>query len=143
MSTSSSTPVTVTVCFVFQFVVLNVSDAGVTVATPASPVDTATVTAAVGSVDSATVYVVVRPAPAASVTVTPVFDSSSPRSSSSSIVSVWFTGFVTPLPPLDAPDTVTVLFAASTSLSFAVIVTVSVLAVEPAAIVSFVLVDNV
>ena len=61
--------------------------------------------------------------------------------SSSVMVSVWFEGFET-LPPLATPDTVTVLFAASTELSTAVIVTVPVLAVLPAAIVSVVLVDK-
>ena len=43
------------------------------------------------------------------------------------------------MPPLATPDTVTVLFGASTELPTAVIVTVPVLAVLPAAIVSVVL----
>ena len=62
--------------------------------------------------------------------------------SSSVMVSVWFEGFDTP-PPLAAPDTVTVLFGASTELFTAVIVTVPVLEVLPAAIVSSLFVDIV
>ena len=57
--------------------------------------------------------------------------------SSSAIVSVWSARARTPVLPLAAPDTVTSLFGASTSLSFAAIVTVPVLVVVPAAIVSF------
>ena len=62
--------------------------------------------------------------------------------SSSVMVSVWFEGFDTP-PPLAVADTVTVLLSVSTELSTAVIVTVPVLAVAPAAIVSLVFVDTV
>ena len=54
------------------------------------------------------------------------------------IVSVWFAGADTPLPPDTEPLTVTVLSGACTSLSRAVIVTVPVLVVEPAPIVSVV-----
>ncbi len=54
--------------------------------------------------------------------------------SSSVMVSVWLAGFPTP-PPAAVPDTVTVLLGASTSLSTAVIVTVPVLVVAPAAMV--------
>ena len=61
--------------------------------------------------------------------------------SSSVMVSVWSEGFETP-PPLAVADTVTVLVAAETELSTAVIVTVPVLVVEPAAIVSVVFVDK-
>ena len=61
-----------------------------------------------------------------------------PRVSSSVMVNVWLAGFATP-PPLAAPETVTVLFGASTLLSTAVMVTAPVLAVDPAAIVSVVL----
>ena len=78
------------------------------------------------------------PVPDASVTVTPAFENSRPRSSSSVIVSVASEGLATPCPPLAVPDTLTVLFTASTSLSFAVTVTVPVLEVAPAAIVSVV-----
>ena len=55
-------------------------------------------------------------------------------SSSSVIVSVASAGFATP-PPLAVAETVTVLFGASTSLSTAVMVTVPVLEVAPAAMV--------
>ena len=54
-ATASSTPVTVTVCAVFQSLVLNVKVAGLTVAAPVSPEVTVMVTLAVGSVFSATV----------------------------------------------------------------------------------------
>ena len=59
-------------------------------------------------------------------------------SSSSVIVTVWADGADTPLPPVTVAETVTVLSGASTVLSTAVIVTVSVLDVEPAAISSVV-----
>ena len=55
--------------------------------------------------------------------------------SSSVMVSVTASGFAAPLPPVAVPDTVTVAFGASRSLSTAVSVTVPVLAVAPAAIV--------
>ena len=58
--------------------------------------------------------------------------------SSSVIVSVWPGGADTPLPPVAEPETVTVLSGASTMLSTAVTVTVPVLVVAPAAIVSVV-----
>ena len=61
--------------------------------------------------------------------------------SSSVMVSVWFAGFDTP-PPLAAPDTVTVLFGASTLLFTAVIFTSPVLVFCPDAIVSVVFVDR-
>ena len=63
-------------------------------------------------------------------------------SSSSVIVSVWSCGFATP-PPLAVPDTVTSLFGASTALLTAVIVTVPVLAVEPAVMVSVLFAESV
>ena len=56
-------------------------------------------------------------------------------SSSSVIVSVWSDGAATPLPPATVAETVTCLSGASTELSTAVIVTVPVLVVEPAAMV--------
>ena len=61
-----------------------------------------------------------------------------PRASSSVMANVTSAGFATP-PPLAVPETVTVLSGASTSLSTAVMVTVPVLTVDPAAIVSVVL----
>ena len=94
--------------------------------------DTVTVTAALDACDSAAVTVLVPPFSdteaelSSSVTVGVL--------SSSVMVSVLLAGFDT-LPPLVTPDTVTVLFGASTLLLFAVIVTVPVLAVLPAAIV--------
>ena len=60
-------------------------------------------------------------------------------SSSSVIVRVSSVGFATPLPPAAVAETVTCFSGASTSLSTAVIVTVPVLAVSPAAMVSVVL----
>ena len=54
---ASSTPVTVTVCVVFQVVVVKVSDDGDTVPSLASRLVTATVTSPVGSVASFTVKV--------------------------------------------------------------------------------------
>ena len=57
------------------------------------------------------------------------------RVSSSVIVRVWFDGAATPLPPCTVADTVTSFSGPSTALSTAEIVTVSVLLVEPAAIV--------
>ena len=62
--------------------------------------------------------------------------------SSSVIVSVCEVGSATP-PPLAVPATVTVVFGASRSLSVAVIVTMPVDAVAPAAIVSRLLVESV
>ena len=61
--------------------------------------------------------------------------------SSSLIVRVWSDGSATPLPPVAVADTVTDLSGASTALSTALILTVRVLVVSPAAIVkvSFVL----
>ena len=58
--------------------------------------------------------------------------------SSSRIVSVTPSGFATPLPPAAVPETVTRMSGSSPLLSTAVIVTVSALVVEPAAIVSVV-----
>ena len=55
--------------------------------------------------------------------------------SSSVIVSVWSAGAATPLPPDAVAETVTCLSGASTSLSAAVMVTVLVLVMEPAAMV--------
>ena len=63
--------------------------------------------------------------------------------SSSAMVSVWSSGSAAPRPPLAVPDTVTCLSAASASLSTAVMVTVPVLAVAPAAIVSVLFADTV
>ena len=63
-------------------------------------------------------------------------------SSSSSIVSVTSAGPVTVSVLVAAPETVIVLSGSSRSLSTAVIVTVPVLVVSPAAIVSVVLVLN-
>ena len=54
-STSSSTPVTVTVCSVFQLDGVKVKVAGLTVAAPVSPDSTAMVTSAVGRLSSITV----------------------------------------------------------------------------------------
>ena len=62
--------------------------------------------------------------------------------SSSVIVSVFEVGLATD-PPFAVPATVTVVFGASTSLFVAVIVTVPVDAVAPAAIVSRLLVESV
>ena len=61
--------------------------------------------------------------------------------SSSVMVSVWSEGFETP-PPLAVADTVTVLFAAESELSTAVIVTVPALDVLPAAIVRTLFADR-
>ena len=59
-------------------------------------------------------------------------------SSSSAMVRVWSEGAATPLPPAAVAETVTCLSGASTSLSTAVMVTVPVLVVAPAAMVSVV-----
>ena len=64
-------------------------------------------------------------------------------SSSSATVSVRWAGPLTPSELLADPETVKVLSGASTELSTAVIVTVPVLAVSPAEIVSVVLLDRV
>ena len=80
-TTLSEIPVTVTVCAVPQFPVVNVSFAGLTVAAAVSPLDTDTVTEAVGADFKTTVYVADEPSftavgafarvrPAASVLVT-------------------------------------------------------------------------
>ena len=53
----SWTPVTVTVCAVFQFSIVKVSDEGDAVPSLSSRLDTATVTAAEGCVCNATVNV--------------------------------------------------------------------------------------
>ena len=71
------------------------------------------------------------------------FTDSATIPSSSVMVSVLLAGFAAPLPPLAAPDTVTCLSAASTLLFTALMVTVPVLAVAPAAIVSVLLADSV
>ena len=63
--------------------------------------------------------------------------------SSSVIVSVALDGSATPRPPLAEPDTVTLLFGSSLLLFTAVIVTVPLLVVDPAAIVSVVALDSV
>ena len=102
--------------------------------------DTVTVTCALDAADSVAVTVLAPP-------FSEIEDGLSARltvgtPSSSVIVSVSSPGFDTP-PPLAAPDTVTVLSAASTALSAAVIVTVPVLAVAPAAMVSVLLVESV
>ena len=68
-------------------------------------------------------------------TVTLSADSVTPRASSSASVSVTSVGSVTPTVFEASPCTFTVLFAASTSLSAAVIVTVPVLDFDPAAMV--------
>ena len=94
--------------------------------------ETVTDTAALEAPDSVAVTVLVPPfsdieaEPSDSVTVGVL--------SSSVMVNILLAGFDT-LPPLATPDTVTVLFGASTLLFAAVIVTVPVLAVLPAAIV--------
>ena len=59
---ASSTPVTVTVCAVFQLAGVNVSDAGATVPSVRSQELSPTVTSAVGWVLSTTVNVAVPPA---------------------------------------------------------------------------------
>ena len=84
-----------------------------------------------------------RSAPAASVTVTADCDSVSPAASSSATVSVTLAGPVTP-PALAAdPATAKVLSGASTELSTAVMVTVPVLVLLPAAMVSVALAERV
>ena len=65
----SSTPVTVTVCAVFQFAAVNVSDAGLTVPSVVSFELSPIVTSAVGCASSTTVKVAVPPA---SVVVSPL-----------------------------------------------------------------------
>ena len=94
--------------------------------------ETVTVTAAVAAVDSVAVTVLTPPL---SDIEDGVNTSVNTCASSSVMVSVLFEGFDTPFPPLAAPETVTVLFAVSTELSTAVIVTVPLLEVLPAAIV--------
>ncbi len=126
-------PVTVTARGLDQFDDVKVSDVGETVAASVSELDTAMVTFAVGSLVSTTVKLSVPPF---SSTVTAVGDTVTPALSSSVMVSVKTDGSATPLPPLAAPETVTVLSGASTALSTAVIVTTPVLVVAPAAIVS-------
>ena len=135
---ASSTAVTVTVFVSSQFAAVKLSDPGLTVAVPVSPELTVTVTAAVGSVASFTVYVAVRPVPAASVTVTLAGVATRPRvSSSADRQRPVRPGSATPLPPLAVTgDRHRPVRHVSTSLSTAAIVTVPVLAVEPAAIVS-------
>ena len=63
--------------------------------------------------------------------------------SSSVSVSVALDGSDTPRPPLAEPETVTLLFGSSLLLSVAEIVTVPLLVVDPAAIVSVVVLDSV
>ena len=102
--------------------------------------ETVTVTAALAAVDSVAVTVLTPPL---SEIEDGVNTSVNTCASSSVMVSVWFEGFDTPFPPLTAPETVTVLFAVSTELSTAVIVTVPVLEVLPAAIVRSLFVEIV
>ena len=82
---ASSTPVTVTVCAVFQFVAENVRLAGLTVASPVSLLLRATVTSAVGCDPSFTVNVSRFTVWSAvfSLVITEVFDSTRPTVSSS------------------------------------------------------------
>ena len=70
-STSSSTPVTVTVCAVLQPSTVNVRLSGDTAPSPSSRLATATVTAAEGRVSSATGNVAVPPASVACPAVPP------------------------------------------------------------------------
>ena len=86
--TKSSTPVTVTVCAVFQFEVVKVSEEGETVPSVVSPDDNPIVTDAVGWVVNTTVKVLVFPVPAASVVVRVVGLTGIPLTSLSLLVTV-------------------------------------------------------
>ena len=133
----SSTPVSVTVCAVFQFVAVKVSDDADTVPSPVSELATPSTTSPVGSLDSFTVNVAVPPSSVVRSRDDDdvAGDTANPAVSSSVSVSSPPAGADTPLPPETAPRTITCLSGASTSLSFAVTVTAPVLVVSPAAIV--------
>ena len=167
---SSVTPVSVTVCAVFQFAVVKVSAvvaAGApapedTLPSPESPLDTSTVTVAVGSLASFTVKVAAAPSAAVihvSFTSAGSAGSSTRAARSSSRISSSATTVGFPSEsvaaatwlavPATAADTTTFLPVTvpstmeSTSSSTAVIVTTPVLAVSPAAMVSVLLAESV
>ena len=123
---------TVTVCTPLQFNVVKVK--GPETVTSLSPEewDGVTVTEPVGWLFSFTVYVLVPP----SLTERLSTDSVTPRVSSSAMVSAASAGSAAPSVFAASPLTLTVLSAASMSLSTAVIVTAPVLEVAPAAMVS-------
>ena len=131
----SSTPVRVTVCAVLQSLDVKVSTAGITVPSAVSELATSSSTSPVGSLSSFTVNVAVPPDSVvrSRLVVDVAGDTETPAVSSSLRVRVAADGCATPLPPAAVPDTVTDLFAASTSLPFAVTATVPALVVVPAA----------
>ena len=146
-STSFPFAVTVTVpvlavepaAMVRVFAVLR-SKSAATAPVPAAAA-TVTVTASLDLPES--VAVTVEPPPVSEIEVGDSTSDTVGRASSSVSVSVTFGGFATPLPPAAVPETVTSLFGESTSLPFAVTVTVPALVVEPAAMVSVVVPDRV
>ena len=132
----SSTPVSVTVCAVFQVVAVKVSDEVDTVPSAVFELATPSTTSPVGLVASFTVNAAVPPD---SVVRSRDGDTTNPAVSSSVMVSdapvtVIVSELAAAWPFAAVPVTVTSLSAASTWLSTAVIVAVSVLVVEPAAI---------
>ena len=132
----SSAVLTVTVCSAFQLPVVKVSAPDTVISVSPLVRDGVTVTGAVGSVSSTTVYVSLSP----SAISRSDSETVSPRVSSSSSVSVTSGGSTMSSVLLAVPFTVTLLSASSTSLFTPVIVTAPVLEVEPAAMVSTLLV---
>ena len=139
-SLPSAVAVTVTVCGVSQFESVKVRPVEESERLLPGVIATATFPPT-GSLVSATVYD--ETDTPSSVTSSTSGVNANPFSSSFSSVSVTPGGAVTPLPPATVTETVTDLSAASTSLSFAVTVTMPVLLVAPAAMVSVFAVLNV
>ena len=141
---ASSTPVSVTVCAVLQFVAVKVSvfwsplvsPSVSTVPSVVSELATPSTTSLVGLVASFTVNAAVPPDSVVRSRSDADGAGDSTSAATSSSVMVSDAPVTVPAPWLfcAVPATVTALLAASTSLSTAVIVTVSALVVEPAAI---------
>ena len=127
---------------IVSFVMLDSSVKSPATAPAPGAAATVTVTASLDAPESVAVT-------AATPLLSPIDDGDSPsvtvgNASSSVIVNVTLDGADTPLPPdIALADTVTSLFGASTEFPFALTVTTLELVVSPAAIVSFVALDNV
>ena len=144
---ASSTAVTVTVpeLVVSPAAIVN-SSALDNVKSPAAAVapvaPTVTVTASLEAPESVAVTVAAFDAPLSSIVAGDSASAAVGSASSSSIVNVTLDGAAIPLPPVNVAETVTDLSGASVASFLAVTVTVPVLVVEPAAIVSSVALDR-
>ena len=144
---ASSTAVTVTVpeLVVYPAAIVNSSalDNAKSPAAAVAPVaETVTVTASLDAPESVAVTVAAFDAPLSSIVAGDSASAAVGSASSSSIVNVTLDGDAIPLPPVNVAETVTDLSGASVASFLAVTVTVPVLVVEPAAIVSSVALDR-